>query len=180
MFLEGYSISPSAGSHFKVFWGSFWGMLLYLWELFPILSYEILYICFCITLTVNVLRKISIHLSLCWGTLCNIFGPILGILLNVLRDLKRSLDILHECLDITVVVTKLSDVLASLCFEHFWVLLVYFVLFSSNSREQSQNFIWIFVNLSFWTPIQWKVRWYHQYLSICLSVSSAFFSGMGY
>ena len=37
----------------------------------------------------------------------------------------------------------------SLCFERFWVLLVHFVLCSSNSRKPSKIFIWIFVYLSF-------------------------------
>ena len=64
---------------------------------------------FCITVIVSVLRKISQHLSLCWWTLCNILGPILGILLDVLRNVKYSLEILHECLDITVVVTRLRN-----------------------------------------------------------------------
>ena len=36
--------------------------------------------------------------------------PILWIFLNALRNLKHSLDILHECLYITVVVTKLRNV----------------------------------------------------------------------
>ena len=38
-----HRISPSAGSQFEIFWDSIWGMLLYSWELFQILSYEILY-----------------------------------------------------------------------------------------------------------------------------------------
>ena len=38
-----------------------------------------------------------------WG----IMQPMLGIFLNVLRNLKHSLDLLHECHDITVMVTKL-------------------------------------------------------------------------
>ena len=66
---------------------------------------------FCITLTVNILRKDSQHLSLCWGALCNIFGSLLGILLNVLKNVKNFLDVLHNCLHITAVVTKLINVL---------------------------------------------------------------------
>ena len=62
------------------------------------------------TLTVNVLRKISQDLSLCWGELNNIFGSILGIFLDVLRNVKHSLDFFHQCLNITVVVTKLRKV----------------------------------------------------------------------
>ena len=35
-----------------------------------------------------------------------------------LEKLKHFFDILHECLNITVVVTKLRKCLAFLCFEH--------------------------------------------------------------
>ena len=38
-----YSISTSVKSHFEVFWGSFWGILLHFLELFLILSYKIFY-----------------------------------------------------------------------------------------------------------------------------------------
>ena len=41
-----YSIFRSIGSHFEVFWGSFLGMFIDFWKLFPIMSYGILYRCF--------------------------------------------------------------------------------------------------------------------------------------
>ena len=41
-----YSISSSPERHFGIFWSSFWVMPLYYWELFPTVSYEILYRCF--------------------------------------------------------------------------------------------------------------------------------------
>ena len=58
------SIFPSAGSHFEVFRGSFWGMLLYFWR--AVLSYliKLCTVVFCITLTVNGLRKILQYLYL--------------------------------------------------------------------------------------------------------------------
>lgn len=40
---------------------------------------------FCITLIVSVLRKISQHLSLCWGTLCNILGAYFGYITQCLE-----------------------------------------------------------------------------------------------
>ena len=64
-----HSISPSSGSHFEVFWGSFWAMFLYF-------SRAISSFCtvdFCITLTVSGLRKILQHLSLCWGVFYTVF-----------------------------------------------------------------------------------------------------------
>ena len=78
------------------------------------------------------------------GTLSCILGPVLGIFLNVLGNLKYSFDILHECLDIIMVIDKLKNVLGSLYFEHFWVFLVRFVVCSSTSREPSNIFICIF------------------------------------
>ena len=53
-------------------WKAFWNILglflgtAYSWELFPILSYEILYILFLYYKTVSVLRKLSHPVTLCW------------------------------------------------------------------------------------------------------------------
>ena len=77
------------------------------------------------------------------------FWTYVGIIVNALRNSKHSLNVLHEFLDITVVVTKLKNVLGSLCFVHFVVFLVRFVICSSNGREPLNIFIWIFVYLSF-------------------------------
>ena len=106
-----YSFSPSIGSYFEVFWSSFCGMSSIVESWSPSFLMKFYAEHFCMTLTVNVLRKISQDLSLCWWELCNIFGPILGIFLNVLRNVKHSLDFFHECLNITVAVTKLRKVL---------------------------------------------------------------------
>ena len=65
---------------------------------------------FCITLTVTMLRGISQGVSLSLGHYAIFFGPIWGILFNVLKNLKHFFDTLHECLDITAVVTKLRNV----------------------------------------------------------------------
>ena len=64
---------------------------------------------FCVTLTVVVLANISHHVSL-----CNTMQPTLCIFLNVLVNLKHSLDtfFLHQCLVITVVSSKLRNVLS--------------------------------------------------------------------
>ena len=45
------------------------------------------------------------------GVTCTIFGPILSIFLNILRNVKDTPDIFHECLDITVVLIKLKIIL---------------------------------------------------------------------
>ena len=48
------------------------------------------------------------------GAFYGSIGIILGILLNVLRNLKHYFDILYECLDTTVVVIKLKKCVGSL------------------------------------------------------------------
>ena len=55
-----HSISPSAGSHFEVFWGSFWAMFLYFSRAIP----SFCTVNFCITLTVRkILQHLSLHLA---------------------------------------------------------------------------------------------------------------------
>ena len=99
------------GAILRYFRGSIWGMLLYFWELFPIFSYEILYRCFSYYSDSKYTKKdFNTYIPLL-GALWSILGPTLGTFLNALRKLKHSLDILHECLDITMVVTKLRNVL---------------------------------------------------------------------
>ena len=75
-------ISNFVGSHFGIFWGSFWDMFLYSSELLRIFwAYFLMKLCtyvFCITLTVNVLR--TSHIPLLRG-LHSTFGLILGIFL---------------------------------------------------------------------------------------------------
>ena len=95
---------------------------------------------FCITLRINVIRKISHHVSLCLGHYTAYFGYIP----QYLQKLKHSLDFLHECLDITVVFTKLRDMLGLPLLWAFWVILVNFVLCSTNSREPSNIFMCMF------------------------------------
>ena len=63
------------------------------------------------------------------GVTCSIFGPILGTFLEniyLLRNLKDSPDIFHECLDITVVVTKLKVKLTFLQHLTFFPINSYF------------------------------------------------------
>ena len=55
---------------------------------------------FSITLTATILKKLTVRISLLWA-LCNIFWSVLGILLNVPRNLKHSFHTLHECLGVT-------------------------------------------------------------------------------
>ena len=123
-------ISQFAVSHLEISLGSFWGILLCFWELLPtkyicakfheIISYEILYWCLLYYFhSHSTKKKFTARIPLL-GALCNIFGSILGILFNVLRNLKHSLDNLHECLDITVVVTKPRNVLV---FPLLWTFL---------------------------------------------------------
>ena len=104
---------------------------------------------FCINHKVSVLRKIQQHLSLCWRALSDLSEPILSILHNVLRNVKICLGIFLECLDITLAVTKVKNILGLPLLWKFFSFLVYFVLFPSNSREPSQIYIKIFVDLSF-------------------------------
>ena len=113
----------TAGNHFEDFWGSFWGLLLCFWDLLHILSYEILCRCFfCYSDNHSTNKNFTARVSLL-GALCCIFVPILGTFCNALKHLKHSLDILHECLDITVVVTKLKFVLG------LYKLLTFFSIF---------------------------------------------------
>ena len=46
--------------------------------------------------------------------------PILGIFLTIFRNLKDYIDILNECLDTTMFVTKLKNVLSLRRSGHFW------------------------------------------------------------
>ena len=93
---------------------------------------------------------------------------IIIIIIIISIKVKHFLNVLYECLHITVVVTMCW---ASLCIEHFWVLLVQFVLFSSNIMEPSHISIWLFVCLSFWTPFY---RGSDNITYVCLSVCLSF------
>ena len=85
-------------------------MLFNFWELFPVLLYEALCRYFLYYSDSQCAKKNFAARIPLLGALCSTFGPILGIFLNDLRNLKDSLDILHECIDITAVVTKLKNV----------------------------------------------------------------------
>ena len=84
-----HSISPSAGNHFEVFWGSFWAMFLYFSRAIP----SFCTVDFCITLAVNGLRKILQHLSLCWGGgggyFAEFFWPVVGIFHHALGKIRH-------------------------------------------------------------------------------------------
>ena len=97
-----FIIYSSAGSHIEVFWCLFWGYApLFLSTVPP--SYLIKF-CTDIFCDSHCAKTVSEH-----EFLYSTFGPILGIFLNVLGNLIYFLDILLECLDITVVVTKLKN-----------------------------------------------------------------------
>ena len=141
---EGYLIKETFLQYLLHCWEPFWGILglilvisFYYWELLSILSYEILCRCF-FCYSDSQCAKINLRASFpLLGALSSIFGPVSGTLLNVLRNLKHSLDILHELFDIVVVVTKLKNIL-------------YFVILSSsNSSGPSNIFVWVSVYLSF-------------------------------
>ena len=110
----------------------------------------------CINLTVSVLRKCLKHVSLCWGHYLIFLGLFW---VHYSMSWKPSLDILRECLDFTVMVTKLRNALIFLNFRHFCVFLVHFEVCFSNIREPSN----IFNGISFWTPVPW--------IKVCLSIN---------
>ena len=104
--------SPPLLGAIVLLWGLFWDMLFYFWELFPILSFEILYRCFlCYSDSQWAKKKFTACIPLL-GPLCSIFGTVLSIFISALRNLKYYLDILNKCLDNTAVVTKLKNVLS--------------------------------------------------------------------
>ena len=108
-----HSISSSAGSHF----GLILCMLFYSWKISYLMKF-CSYI-FCISVRFIVLRTTLQHVSL---SFMQYLESILIIFLNVMRNLKHSLDILNKCLFITVVVTKLKNVLdLSLLWKFFGV-----------------------------------------------------------
>ena len=129
-YLEGYLIKETFLQRLFLCWVPFWGILGVCSSIFescfPSYPMSVYTGVFCITLTVNLLRKISQHLFLYWEPLGNIFGSILGVLPNILRNVKQSLDNLYEWLDITAVVTKLRNVLD---LALLWIFLGAFDLF---------------------------------------------------
>ena len=82
------------------------------------------------------------------------FWAYFGILLNILRNVKHFLDILYECLDITVVVTKLRSGLPLLgspsalsIFGCFWSIFYYFSKIIGNHLTFLSEYLFIFL---FW------------------------------
>ena len=70
--------------------------------------------------------------------------PILGIFLTIFRNLKDSVDILNECLDTTVFVTKLKNVLSLRRSGHiwcFWFILYYVSKTVGNHLTFSSEFL---------------------------------------
>ena len=86
-------ISNFVGSHFGIFWGSFWDMFLYSSELLGIFwAYFLMKLCtyvFCITLTVNVLRTFLQHTSLYWEDYTVLLG-LFWVYFSWLKKLKTS------------------------------------------------------------------------------------------
>ena len=108
---------------------------------------------FCFTLTVTELRQISQRVSFSWGYY-TIFRPNLGVLLNVLRNVEHFLDILHECPNITLVVTKLRNVLGSPLLLTFsgciWSIRYYVPQKVENQQIFPSEFF--LLNFCFWPP----------------------------
>ena len=114
-------VTLSAESHFKVFWVSFWDMLLYflrtashlvLWNF--VFCTDVL----CITLVVKVLRKISHHVS-SFGHYETYFGYI--------PQCRKTFSwYSYACLDFTVVFTQLINVLRLPLVWAFWGVFVLF------------------------------------------------------
>lgn len=81
---------------------------------------ESYFICFLVKFCTDVfLHYAESHCIVQYVPLCWVYylvcGSIFGIFLNVLRNLRHSLDFLHKCLGITVVATKLKT---DAC--HYW------------------------------------------------------------
>ena len=76
------------------------------------ISYEILYKCFLYY------SDSHSHMYPSDGDIMQYFWDNFLYIAQGLEKLKHFFDILHECLNITVVVTKLRKCLAFLCFEH--------------------------------------------------------------
>ena len=107
-FLENHSITSHQfvlQMYLVLPWGLFWG-------------YDILF-----------LRAVLPYLmKFCTYVICITMGLILGIVLSVLRNLRDFFDILHRCLDIIVLVTKLKNLLG---FHLLWTFAGFFRLFCS-------------------------------------------------
>ena len=107
-FLENHSITSHQfvlQMYLVLPWGLFWG-------------YDILF-----------LRAVLPYLmKFCTYVICITMGLILGIILSVLRNLRDFFDILHRCLDIIVLVTKLKNLLG---FHLLWTFAGFFRLFCS-------------------------------------------------
>ena len=116
-----HSISLSAESHFKVFWVSFWGMLLYFLRTashFVLWNFVFCTDVLCITLVVKVLRKISHHVS-CFGHYETYFGYI--------PQCRKTFSwYSYACLDFTVVFTQLINVLRLPLVWAFWGVFILF------------------------------------------------------
>ena len=156
-----------------VFWGLFWDMLFYFWELFPILSFEILYRCFLYYSDSQWAKKNFTACIPLLGPLCSIFGTVLSIFINALRNLKCSLDILNKCLDNTAVVTKLKNVLSVPLLHFFGVFLVYFVVCFSKNSKPSDIFISIFIYFLKCKVIaavgtEWALWWARYYMNMLM------------
>ena len=148
-------VSLSRGEFFGSFFVHFWVSLHFYVPLFPenhsIASHTNLIFCThisCITLTFNVPRKISQHVFFCLGNYVVIFGPVFGIFLNLLRNLKHSFDILHECFVVTLMVStqeNVLDLLLLLTFRCFWSMLYYFPQIVRNYEAFSSEFLFNFL-----------------------------------
>ena len=102
-----YSLSLSAQIHFQVFEGSFGDMFLYF--LRAALSY-LMKLFFFYYHSQCARKNFTAYIpQLKEGVFCSIIGTIFSIFLHAMRNLKHSLNILHESLDIAVVTTLKNE-----------------------------------------------------------------------
>ena len=115
------------GGILKYFGDNFWAWFPILRAVpSPILFHEVLYRCIFYYFASQCVKKnVTAHIPLMWAFCC-----IWVIFLNVLRNLKHSLDILHGCLDITMVVSKLKNIFSlTQCWTFFGVFSPFFIMF---------------------------------------------------
>lgn len=120
-FLQVFSVIPHSGNFFITYppllgaiwryFGSYFWLCSSIHENFP--AFHLMKSrtdVFCTNLRVNVLRKISQHAFVCLKHYA-VFLAYFGYISQCLERLKTDIDILNKCLDISVVVTKLKNML---------------------------------------------------------------------
>ena len=142
----------------RIFWVIFCSFLVVVtflrsfisWEPFNCFThyFDILYRYFLYYSDIQCTKKNFTARILLLGELCSIFGPVFGIFLNLLRNLKHSLDILHECFGVTLMVSKQENVLCLLLlltYWCFWSMFYYFPQIVRNYEAFSSEFLFNFL-----------------------------------